>query len=89
MGAVNHWVALLAYKPNWDSLDYSKQSRILKQEKYKTKFYLLDSSNIEHLKEAKHRLPNVINERVFEKIKLGLKATDRFMTQMTIQSLFD
>ena len=89
MGAVNHWVALLAHKPSWESISISKQSRIVKQEKFKTKFYLLDSSNIEHLKEASSRLPDLVNERIYEKIKLGLKATDRFMSQMTIQSLFD
>jgi hypothetical protein len=36
-----------------------------------------------------HRLPDLVNERVMEKVKLGLKASDRFMTQMRIQSLFD
>ena len=40
----------------------------------------MDSSNLLHLKEASHRLPDIINERVIEKVKLGLKATDKFMS---------
>lgn len=89
MGAVNHWVALVVHKPAWDSLSKLKQSKITRQEKFRTKFYLLDSSNIKHLRENTERLPDVINERVFDKVKLGLKASNKFMTQMTIQSLFD
>jgi hypothetical protein len=89
VGAVNHWVALVVHKPAFDSRSSKTQKRIRAQEKYQSKFYLLDSSNITHLKESTDRLPDVVNERVFEKVLLGLKATDKFMTQMTIQSLFD
>lgn len=49
----------------------------------------MDSSNLLHLKEAAHRLPDIVNERIMEKVKLGLKAADRFMSQMCVQSLFD
>lgn len=67
----------------------AKTTKITNQLKLQTKFYLLDSSNIQHLKEKSKRLPDVAMERVFEKVRLGLKAADKFMTNMTIQSLFD
>ena len=44
----------------------------------------MDSSNLQHLKENRERLPDVIMDRVYEKVALGLKATDKFMTKMTI-----
>lgn len=89
MAAVNHWVALVVYKPAWDKLPTKKQQKIINQDQFKTKFYLMDSSNMQHLKESTRRLPDLINERVMEWVKLGLKASDKFTTQMRIQSLFD
>lgn len=53
------------------------------------KFFLLDSSNMIHLDKADYDLPDVVMERVHEKVRLGLKATNKFLIQMTIQSLFD
>lgn len=42
-----------------------------------------------HLDKSVYRLPDVVMDRVREKVKLGLKATEKFLVQMTIQSLFD
>lgn len=52
VGAVNHWIALIAYKRRWESLSDKKQTKYIRQEKLQTKFFLLDSSNIQHLKET-------------------------------------
>ena len=42
-----------------------------------------------HLDKKVTELPAVVMQRVHEKIKLGLKATEKFLIEMTIQSLFD
>ena len=42
-----------------------------------------------HLDKSVYRLPDVVMDRVREKVRLGLKATEKFLVQMTIQSLFD
>ena len=53
------------------------------------KFLLLYSSNIVHLDKLEMEVPDLIMERVRQKIRLGLKATSKFQIEMTIQSLFD
>ena len=42
-----------------------------------------------HLDKKVIDLPSVVMQRVQEKIRLGLKATEKFLVEMTIQSLFD
>jgi len=42
------------------------------------KFFLLDSSNIVHLDKLEMEVPDLIMERVRQKIRLGLKATSKF-----------
>ena len=54
-----------------------------------TKFYLLDSSNIQHLAQDEGDLPDLMIERIRERIKLGLRSTSEFQIRMTIQCLFD
>ena len=50
---------------------------------------MLDSSNFVHLDKTELELPDLIMDRVRERIKLGLKASSKFQIQMTIQSMFD
>ena len=49
-----------------------------KGKKFDQKFFLLDSSNIVHLDKTELELPEIIMERVRQKIRLGLKATNKF-----------
>ena len=49
----------------------------------------MDSSNMVHLDKKVNELPQIVMQRVQEKIRLGLKATEKFLVEMTIQSLFD
>ena len=49
VGAVNHWVAFIAAKENYEGMDGNSRRSIQCGEKKLTKFYLLDSSNINHL----------------------------------------
>ena len=89
VGVVNHWVALIAHKKNYRTMQPEPRRQISIGKKYLTKFFLLDSSNIQHLDKNEADLPDLIMDRVREKIKLGLKATSKFQIEMTIQSLFD
>jgi len=34
-------------------------------------------------------IPEIVQQKVREKIKIGLKVTEKFIIQMTIQSVFD
>ena len=49
----------------------------------------MDSSNFVHLSKNELELPELIMDRVRERIKLGLKASSRFQIKMTIQSMYD
>lgn len=89
VGVVNHWVAFVAHKKGAKALKPYAQLLYKKGKKFDNKFYLLDSSNIEHLDKSELELPELIMERVRQRIRLGLKATNKFQIKMTIQSLFD
>ena len=75
IGVVNHWVALIAYKKNYRTMKPEPRRQMSIGKKNLTKFYLLDSSNLEHLDKNEPDLPDIIMDRVREKVKLGLKAT--------------
>ena len=62
----------------------SKRAMVTRGDKSQLKFYLLDSSNFEHLNKTPEQIPDMIQERVQEKVALGLKATDKFLIKMTI-----
>ena len=53
------------------------------------KFFLLDCSNLPHLDKMEEDIPELIMDRLREKIKIGLKASNKFTIEMTIQSLYD
>ena len=88
LGVVNHWVAIVAKRPNMSKLT-TKQRIKHENGQSLTKIYLMDSSNMTHLDKKVIDLPSVVMQRVQEKIRLGLKATEKFLVEMTIQSLFD
>jgi len=49
LGVVNHWVALVLHRPDFEKLTDDQKSKIMKGQKYDTYCYLMDSSNIVHL----------------------------------------
>ena len=49
----------------------------------------MDSSNSEYLDKNDDQLPDVIEKRQRLKVSLGLKASLPFMTEMSVQGLFD
>ena len=52
--------------------------------------YILDSSNIQHLNRPDEDIQTIsVEARCWRKLRLGLKPTNRFMCEMSIQSLFD
>ena len=89
IGVVNHWVALVAVKKSLVTMPFEQRRHLSFGQKQLTKFFLLDSSNIEHLGRNEADLPDLIMDRVREKVRVGLKATSKFVIQMSIQSLFD
>lgn len=84
VGVVNHWVVLIVEKKGTRLLPNFQQEDYQKGKKFEHKFWLLDSSNIVHLDKSEFELPDVIMERVRQKIRLGLKATNKFNIKMTI-----
>ena len=42
-----------------------------------------------HLNKTELELPDLIMDRVRERIQLGMKASNKFQIKMTIQSMFD
>jgi hypothetical protein len=62
----------------------------MRGEKSQLKFYLLDSTNFPHLSISDHeKISQVFQEKIKEKVDLGLKTTSKFIVRMSIQSLFD
>ena len=49
----------------------------------------MDSSNFQHLDKTELQIPDVVMERVRDRIRIGLKSASMFQIKMTIQSLFD
>ena len=88
VGVVNHWVALVCHKPDPKALSTSKLKKAEAGINL-TKIYYLDSTNLIHLDAENAVVPDRIMDRVRQKIKLGLKATDKWTIKMTIQSFFD
>jgi cephalosporin-C deacetylase-like acetyl esterase len=83
LAVVNHWVALVAHKPDPENLSVKKTQ---KQESgiNLTKVYYLDSSNFQHLHKENTLVPEVVMDRVRDKIRCGLKVTEKFAIEMTI-----
>ena len=52
--------------------------------KYDNKYFLLDSSNFQHLDKKELEIPDVVMARVRERIVVGLKASSQFQIKMTI-----
>lgn len=76
LGVVNHWIALVIHKTGFDGEPHE--------------IYLLDSSNIDHLSLHEGALAaQSIESRCWKKIRVGLKPTNKFMVEMSIQSKFD
>ena len=84
IGVVNHWVALVAVKKSLVTLPFEQRRHLSFGQKQLTKFFLLDSSNFEHLDKNEADLPDLVMDRVKEKVRIGLKATSKFQIQMTI-----
>ena len=80
---------MVFYRPDITALPDRQKDKIKKGLKYDTQCYLLDSSNLVHLDKLPEGLVDVVLDRVKEKIMLGLKAPEKFLIEMTIQSLFD
>ena len=89
VGVVNHWVTFIAQKKGKRALPDFSQVNYKKGKKNDHKFYLLDSSNFVHLDKTELELPELVMERVREKVQLGLKASSMFQVKMTIQSMYD
>ena len=66
---------MVAHKKSFRSMEANIRRQMTIGKKFLTKFYLLDSSNIEHLSKMEVDIADLVMERVREKIKLGLKAT--------------
>lgn len=78
IGVVNHWVAFIIEKKGAKALDSYKYEPYKVGKKHEHKFWLLDSSNLIHLDKTELELPEVIMDRVRERIVLGLKASSKF-----------
>ena len=83
IGVVNHWVAVVAHKPNPGNLSAAKNRKRDLGESL-TKLYYLDSTNLVHLDAENAVVPERIMDRVREKIRLGLRVTDKWTVRMTI-----
>jgi len=72
---VNHWVTVVAHKKDANS---------------KADLYLLDSTNVEHLSVTSYEdtICMIMRKGVWDKIKMGLKPTTKFMAQMYVQSWY-
>ena len=55
----------------------------------KVDFYFLDSSNMTHLDIDDSDCPEFFNQRVKNRVEVGMKPTNKFMVKMAIQSIFD
>ena len=75
VGAVNHWVTVVAHKKDADSV---------------ADLYLLDSQNSKHLNMPTYEDLYTYYMRVaaWSKIKMGLKPTSKFMAKMYMQSWY-
>ena len=63
LGVVNHWVAIVAKRPNMSKL--TTKQRIKHENGLSlTKIYLMDSSNMTHLDKKVIDLPSVVMQRV-------------------------
>ena len=76
IGVVNHWVTLVVHRHQIKQFSPSDQDKVLKGKKFSTLCYWLDSANLVHMDKPDYNLPDVVMERVREKIRLGLKATE-------------
>jgi hypothetical protein len=83
VGVVNHWVALVVFKPNPQTMSANKHRKANLGESL-TKVFLLDSTNLVHLDVENNVVPERVMDRVREKIRMGLKVTDRWSIRMTI-----
>jgi hypothetical protein len=88
VGVVNHWVTFVAYKPDPKNLSQAKKQKVKNGENL-TKLYYLDSTNLVHMDSENATVPERIMDRVREKIRLGLKVTDKWTVSVTIQSFYD
>ena len=74
-GVVNHWISVVVHRTAAGA---------------PMEIYMLDSSNIQHLNRPNQDMQNIsVEARCWRKLRLGLKPTNRFMCEMSIQSLFD
>ena len=75
VGVVNHWVTVVAHKTKAGAL---------------ADIYLLDSTNGKHLNQPSYGDVQsfIMRKVVWEKIKLGISPSIKFMATMYIQSLY-
>lgn len=83
-----HWVSFVIHSPDKKNLSKRKLEKVESGVSL-TKIYYLDSLNISHLGKPASMVPNLVMTRLKEKIKLGLKATDRDLVSNAIQTMFD
>mmetsp|Transcript_22135 Transcript_22135/g.29591 ORF Transcript_22135/g.29591 Transcript_22135/m.29591 type:complete len:93 (-) Transcript_22135:1480-1758(-) len=84
IGVVNHWVVFIVRKKGAKGKMTHLQEPYRTGKKLDNKFFLLDSSNFAHLDKPELQIPDVVMDRVRERIKLGLKASSKFQIKMTI-----
>jgi hypothetical protein len=75
---VNHWVTFVVHRQELNKFPDKKRMEIQRGERPPMKFYLLDSSNFEYLNRRADLIPAMVQERVKERLEVGLKATDKF-----------
>ena len=75
-GVVNHWLSIVVHKTGIEGLP--------------SQIFVLDSSNQQHMALPEEDLVFLaLESRCWRKIRLGMKPMNKFMVQMSIQSLFD
>ena len=78
IGVVNHWIAFVVRKKGIKGKLSRQQDPYRAGKKFDNKFYLMDSSNYQHLSKTEIEVPNLIMSRVHERIRLGLRASSKF-----------
>ena len=89
VGVVNHWIVFIVKKKGAKGKLLRLQDTFRSGKKFDNKYFVMDSSNFQHLDKTELQIPDVVMERVRDRIRIGLKSASMFQIKMTIQSLFD